>query len=242
MKQITSAWDNIRAGMRRLYPASNPHPLTVNEIFVPVGNAAADEIKLIVNPIIFHLPERAGRRGANLYIVVSGWLSFEKVGLRDAPLRTRGFGTQIGYFRAKQESLDHVYGAHYDIEEKQPGHPVFHSQMGPEMEFGEQIRATYTLTIPLHDVVSPILRNVRVPTAQMDVFSVIRQICADHLMSNASDQDVSDAFGAMVKSCGFFEGAAHRLPFLNSGTAVSCYRSLHWYSPPGSAQSTAAAG
>jgi hypothetical protein len=229
MNQITPAWDGLRAGMRRLYPASNPRPQTAAEIFIPESKPGADEIRFNVNPIIFHLPERPGRRGANLYIVLSGWLSFEKGNLRKERLRTHGFGTQVGYFRAKPELLEHVYGAHYDIDETQPGHPVFHSQIRSMAQLGEQVRTAYILATPVCDRVHPILRNVRVPTAQMDVFSVILQICADHLISSASDQDAKDAFSGMAGSCGFFDGVAHRLAYLNDGRAPSCYRSPHWY-------------
>ena len=71
VKQVTAAWEKIRAGMKRLFPASTPRPFSASEIFVPDDNAANYEVKLIIKPIIFHLPERAGRQ-ANLYIVLSG--------------------------------------------------------------------------------------------------------------------------------------------------------------------------
>jgi hypothetical protein len=230
LQRVCGAWDHVRAGMERMYQASNSRPSDGYEIFVPDNARTAGEVKLTVHPVIFNLPERANRRDTNLYIALSGWLSFEKAGLRNPPLRTRGFGTKVGYFRAKAELLEHVYGAHYDIEEAQAGHPVFHSQMGPEMDLGEKVKGTYRLGGHLKDSVSPILRNVRIPTAQMDVFSVILQICADHLIFEASGQEVKDAFAAMVQSCGFFTGAAHRMDFLNRG--ASCYRSTHWYSSP----------
>ena len=241
MNKIAPAWDAVRAGMRSLYPSSNPRPYSAAEIFVADTSASADEVKMIVNPIIFHLPERASGREADLYIVLSGWLSFEKANLRQSRLRTHSFGTQIGYFRAKPGSLEHVYGAHYDIDETQPGHPVFHAQMKSKIEFAERIMATYTLSTTICDRVSQILRNVRVPTAQMDVFSVILQICADHLMSSASDQQAKTSFAAMAKSCGFFDGAAHRLSYLNDGLAPCCYRSVHWYPEPASAATAQAA-
>src|SRR6266699_1038779 len=78
VKQVTSAWDNVRAGMKRLFPASSPRTFDAVQIFLPDASAP-DVVKLLVTPVIFNLPERAGRQaGANLYIVVSGWLSFEK--------------------------------------------------------------------------------------------------------------------------------------------------------------------
>jgi hypothetical protein len=66
----------------------------------------------------------------------------------------------------------------------------------------------------------------------MDVFSVFTQICADHLVYAKSSQEVKDAFDALRSSCNFFYGAAHRLTYLNSLPASSCYRSTHWYEAP----------
>jgi hypothetical protein len=199
------------------------------EIFSIDSNPTATEIKLNINPIILNLPERIGRPEANLYIAVSGWLSFEKTKLRER-LRTHGFGTRIGYFRTKPKVLEHVYGAHYDIEENLTGHPVFHSQMSSKIEFAEQVCEAFSLTAPLCDRMTYVLKNVRVPTAQMDVFAVILQLCADHLMSSQSGDEAKAAFATMVASCGFFDGAAHRFAYLNAGLAPSCYRSPHWYS------------
>jgi hypothetical protein len=232
MGHVERAWNQIRAGMRKLYYSSNPRPSNASDIFIPDVGGAAGEIKLIVKPIIFHLPERANRQDANLFIVVSGRLSFDSANLRSLPLKTRRFETKVGYFRARGRSLEHVYGAHYDLDETQPGHPVFHSQMAPQHCFGTKIIDTYNLSGPPDDHVSAILRNVRIPTAQMDVFSVILQICADHLIHSGSSQDVKDAFNTLVAACSFFAGAGHRLEFLNREPAISCYRSTHWYHTP----------
>jgi hypothetical protein len=79
------------------------------------------------------------------------------------------------------------------------------------------------------DHVQPLLRNVRTPSAQMDIFSVIAQICADHLIHEKSGIEVRQAFAKMRSECNFFIGAAHRMTYLNADVAPICYRSTHWY-------------
>ena len=77
-----------------------------------------------------------------------------------------------------------------------------------------------------------ILRNVRTPSAQMDIFAVITQVCADHLIGASSSPDVRSAFGILRNASDFFVGAAHRLAYLNTEPAIGCYRSKYWYDAP----------
>ena len=125
-----------------------------------------------------------------------------------------------------------MYGAHYDIDESKPGHPVFHSQISPQMSLMDDIKELFRKEWGGEDRVRQVLSNVRTPSAQMDVFSVIAQIFADHLMHGGSAQEVQDAFTKMRKACDFFKGAAHRMNYLNSAIAPHCYRSTHWYAGP----------
>lgn len=229
MNRIQQAWSDICAGMQKMYQSSSVRPSGLYDIFSIDSSGAAGEIRLNVSPVVFNVPERADRRDTNLFIVVSGWISFESANLRAAPLKTRAFGTKIGYFRAKGGMLEHVYGAHYDIDESQSGHPVFHAQISPQMGFSAHIVDTFHLEAVSHDFVKPILSGVRTPTAQMDIFSVFIQICADHLIFSKSNEETKIAFAALRDSCGFFSGAAHRLTYLNSEIAAACYRSNHWY-------------
>jgi hypothetical protein len=126
--------------------------------------------------------------------------------------------------------LEHIYGAHYDIDEKTPGHPVFHSQISPKMELLEHVKEQFRKeSDSKEDRVKFLLRNVRTPSAQMDVFSVIAQVCADHLMHAKSSIEVRKAFTKMRTECDFFVGAAYRMEFLNADIPRTCYRSTHWY-------------
>jgi hypothetical protein len=220
--------------MMKMAQATAVRPDNPYEVFQFDQQPDLNEVRLTIRPVVFNVPERAGRPEANLYIVVKGWLTFEEVDR--GQLKTKTFGTEIGYFRAKRGALEHVFGIHYDMDEEKPGHPVFHAQLGSLSEFKARISETFRVDGELSDQMNKVLRNVRIPSAQMDVFSVITQICADHLIGAAvPDQlakEVLIAFASLRKSCDFLTGAAHRLEFLSKPSASECYRSTHWYDSP----------
>ena len=237
---IHIAWQGIRTAIAQMDPSSQVRPANATDIFSPDGASA--EPKFNVGPVVFHLPERASdatraRRPSatnagesKLYIAISGWLCFGVPLATDARRTTLRFGTQVGYFRVKGNQLVHIYGVHYDMDEKLPAHPVFHGQMSSQVEFGTHVSRLFHLQLDIgDDLPGALLRNVRTPTAQMDVFSVITQIGADHLVSEASGPEVHAAFTQLRESCDFFMGAAGRLASLNSLPATHCYRSTHWY-------------
>lgn len=179
---------------------------------------------------MFHVPERANGGESNLYVAVLGWISFGAPLASDPRRTTLQFGTQVGYFRVKGGQLVHIYGVHYDMDETLPGHPVFHAQMSSQVELGTDVSRLFNLQLDTgDDLPGVLLRNVRTPTAQMDVFSVITQIGADHLVSEASGPEVHAAFARLRDACDFFMGAAGRLAYLSSLPATHCYRSTHWY-------------
>lgn len=227
--EIQTAWSAVCAGMQAMYQSTDVWPSSVHEIFHFSNEANDGEVDVDVGPIFFRVPERATRPNANLYIVVKGRLSFEVVTEPAKILRTKTFSTEIGYFRIKGDALEHVYGAHFDIDEGTIGHPVFHSQMRPKLELLVGLKARHSYQGEPENFVKQILRNVRIPSAQMDVFSVITQICADHLIYKDSGNEAQDAFRRVRESCNFFAGAAHRMDYLKEEPGRSCYRSTHWY-------------
>jgi hypothetical protein len=231
VKQLHKAWNDVRVGIGRMHQSSVVKPVDAFQIFSLEGAGPA-EVKFTIKPIVFNVPERANSRDLKLYIAIAGWLSFTGQEDPNGPVKTASFGTKVGYFRSKKGALQHVYGVHYDIDETTPGHPVLHGQISPQMEFGGDVLTLFHVDGHLEDLVNPILRNVRTPTAQMDVFSVITQICADHLIFADSGKEVREAFVGLRKACGFFVGVANRLAYLNSEPAISCYRSTHWYAAP----------
>lgn len=229
-QRVHAAWDAMRSGLQKIFPASDVRPTQPLEVFALVAGVGEDEVKFNVRPVVFKVPERATRQDSNLYVALKGWLSFEGPDFRTTPLRTKSFGTQVGYFRSKQGALEHVYGAHYDLDEATAGHPVFHAQVSPQMDMLADVNERFRKTFaePL-DSVRPLLANVRTPCAQMDVFSVVLQICADHLIHAGSPPQVQETFAKMRTACNFFIGAAHRMAYLNVPPASTCYRSTHWY-------------
>lgn len=189
--------------------------------------------KLDCGAAVFKLSERANTV-PDMYVVVQGSICVRESDSSGSSLQTMSFGTRVGYFRSKRDRLEHVYGVHYDMDERGDGHPVFHAQLGPAMEFASAIQNEFRLDAQLVDHVRPMLRNVRMPTAQMDFFSVCTQLCADHLMSGNPTDDhsqVISAFDDVRSACDFLQGAAHRMTYLNDGRALGCYRSYHWYGP-----------
>lgn len=232
LQRVEQAWGQVTHGMQQMYQQSSVRPASFHEIFRLDGTAPDDEVKLLVGPMVFNLPERANGSAANLFIVVEGWLSFEGPDFKATPLKTKGFGTEIGYFRRKAGRLEHIYGAHYDMDEKGTGHPVFHAQISPKHEFGARVNDQFRLNAEVINQMGIILGTVRTPSAQMDVFSVLTQICADHLIWEKSADEVRGAFKALRGAGTFLVGAAHRLDYLNTPPANTCYRSIHWYDAP----------
>ena len=226
-QQVEKAWEDAILGMKKMNSASAVLPSQPSKIFAD-DDAPQDVVKLNVGPVVFHVPERPDRP-PNLFIVVRGWLSFEGPDFKSRPLITRDFATRVAYFRSKPQQLEHVYGAHYDMNEQDGRHPVFHAQFGSYAECATHIKTLFKRVDAIDDCVGHVLRNVRIPTAQMDVFSVLTQICADHLLGETPAHEVSDGFQNMRAAGSFLMGAAHRMAFLGTGSAVRCYRATHWY-------------
>lgn len=226
--ELQVAWQGIQAAIKQMHPSSQTRPRSASDIFSP--DAGSSGPKFNVGPVVFHVPERANGSEPKLYVAISGWISFGAPLASDPRRTTLQFGTQVGYFRVKGEQLVHIYGVHYDMDETLPGHPVFHAQMSSQVGLGAEVSRLFRLQLDTgDDLPGALLRNVRTPTAQMDAFSVITQIGADHLVSEASGPEVHAAFAKLRDACDFFMGAAGRLAYLSSLPATHCYRSTHWY-------------
>lgn len=233
LKLIGEAWTEVIYRMSQMNQASLIKPKTHSEIFTLDEGAPDDEVKLNFGPIVFNVPERPNKDTPNLFVVVKGWLIIEPPEVGQKNLRTKNFGTEVAYFRKKEKNLAHIYGAHFDMDEHSPGHPIFHAQFGPKQDFIGAIHDLFKRDEEILNQVGEMLRTVRTPTAQMDIFSVITQICADHLMNKDSGHDVKNAFAQLRESSNILIGAAHRLPFLSDASAARCYRASHWYDAPG---------
>lgn len=229
LQRVADAWQSATFGLTQMYQASQVAPSSGFEIFRVDPDAPDDVVKLNFGPIVFYVPERPNRRGPDLFVVAKGWLTFEGPDFKAVPLRTKTFGTEVAYFRQKGGNLEHVYGAHYDMDEEKPGHPVFHAQFGAKEAFGVAVLELFKRDEVIVDRTGVVLGTVRTPSAQMDIFSVLAQICADHLMGPSPSAEVKKAFAGLRSSCDFLVGAAHRLAYLSGDHAAGCYRAAHWY-------------
>lgn len=229
---LSRAWQGICVSMRRMHPNTIIQPGNATDVFRPKDEPGGS--KFNVGPIVFGVPERAPEAPSyntvnNLFIAVEGWITFGPRRSAGEPRVTEEFGTQVGYFRRTRDELAHVYGIHYDMDERLHGHPVFHAQMAPQIKFAPTVEQYAKLAVSDFEWERGLLRNVRTPTAQMDAFSVITQIGADHLMSQFSGSEVRTAFKRLRAACDFFLGAGARIAYLNGPPASHCYRSTHWY-------------
>nr|WP_314122998.1 hypothetical protein [uncultured Brevundimonas sp.] len=230
--RVHTAWSKALLGLRQMDQSAAIRPDSAFDVFKLDQNAPDDVVKLNVGPIVLNVPERANRGRSDLYVVVEGWLVFEGDFAAASPLQTKSYGTNVAYFKRKGDDLEQVYGAHYDMDEVRFGHPVFHAQIGTNLDLAQSVKALFRLDLNVVSRMGSILGNVRLPSAQMDVFAAITQICADHLVGQNSAADVRRAFDDLRGASDFLVGAAHRLDYLNGAIAANCYQSRHWYSSP----------
>lgn len=221
-QQLNTKWNEIQGIVTRMNRLVDVKPSTGSEIFAVTPN---EHIRVDVSPIRFYLPERAKQATPNMHVVITGWIEFD--GTVDE-LRTTQFSTRVAYIRAKPSQFEHVYGTHYDQSKDHLGHPVFHAQVSSMKDLTSEIPGCEGST--LYDKVAPILSNVRTPTPQMDVFSVVEQVCADHLLWEESQDEVRGAFEELRKHCAFFKGSGHLMDRF-APTMANCCRSTHWYKP-----------
>jgi len=182
-------------------------------------------------PLLLIVPEKPMALNSDLHIVVQGHLEIDKEHLSaTGQFRTRSFGSKVGYFRMKADSIDHVYGAHFDIDLQNLSHPAFHGQMASFEEFKDTIQSYYESDLPkLNNPMQHILRNARIPTAQMDFFSFLMQVIADHLLAVSPSQSHRSAFMDLLTKSKALMGSGFLHPAFQAPNSALCYRSGHWY-------------
>ena len=228
-REVETAWSRAMHHLRQISQSSIVRPQTPAQVFSLDANTVNDVVKLSVGPVVLHVNERPSRPGPNLFIVVTGWMSFEGPDFKATPFRTRDFGTEVAYFRVKQDRLEHIFGAHYDMDDSDYRHPVFHVQLASRTESSSHVRDLFSQNRKVMDNMDRVFRTVRIPTAQMDVFSVLTQVCADHLIGQQPAPATTSAFEGIKDAASFFIGAGHKFEFLRTAPAPSCYRASHWY-------------
>ncbi|MFZ6776993.1 hypothetical protein ACO0LD_09160 [Undibacterium sp. Ji83W] len=230
LQQLVAQWDEVIAALNILKPSALVKPSDGWEIFQPDFDSQNGLINFEIKPAVFNLPERADDIKTELYVVARGRITVSRPATGDKTLlNTHSFATEVGYFRYSGQQLFHVYGAHYDFAHDELGHPAFHAQMKSFCEFSENIFEHFQVHCEVVDNVKGVLKTVRLPTAQMDVFSFYLQLCADHLLYKDSGKQERDAFSALLSKSDSMRGAGFKIPRLATEVARSCYRARHWY-------------
>src|SRR5579859_2487516 len=183
-KALISQWDEFRTYVGRINPSAISISPTDGFAVIKHVGSTAHTCNFEFAPVLFVLPERAGTTSSDLHVVIQGKLAIDRDHFAAGEkLRTSSFGTEAGYFRLRKESgFIHVFGAHYDFSLDALGHPVFHIHVKSFVEFGEILKTHYGMEdINVDDAMRSVLKSVRLPSAQMDAFSLFLQLVADHL-------------------------------------------------------------
>jgi hypothetical protein len=229
-RAVNQVWNVLQAELPKM--GGDARPKHAADAFAVVSVDAAG-IRLRVNPISFRVKEKAGSSGLLIYVTIEGDVLFSPNCTRQNLLTTQ-FATRVGYFReVDAQRLKHVFGVHYDYDGLLQAHPVYHSQMASMVSFIDHINRLYNTAFePIadeDDLVRGLLGNVRIPTAQMDPFSVFVQVVGDHLVSDASDPAVAAAFSNVRRSMAAFRSDPDAAPRLQQVLNLNCFRSHHWY-------------
>jgi hypothetical protein len=220
-KYLIEQWNEVTGALTKLNSVAEVRPYSGESVFAEAPGAPAGVVAFELKPVVFNLPERADDLSTDLYVVVSGRLAIQadSVG-RGQTLLTHDFSTQAAYFRRTKNALVHVYGAHYDFALDELGHPTFHMQLRSFADLAPHVQEQYRFQHEVKDGLGGVLRNVRLPCAQMDFFSFFTQLCADHLLFEDSEKEVRSVF---------LRGAGGRSERLTDESARNCYRAGHWY-------------
>ncbi|WP_144023053.1 hypothetical protein [Burkholderia sp. AU15512] len=229
-RRLIAQWGEVVAALNKFNAAAEVRPENGDSVFSEDPDAGDGIIAFDLKPVVFNLPERADNYSTDLFIVVGGRLSVRQDSVdKDVALLTHDFSTRAAYFRRTKKALIHVYGAHYDFALNELGHPTFHMQLRSFADLASLVRERYVVPDDFQDNVDGMLRNVRLPCAQMDFFSFFSQLCADHLIFKDSEKEVRAAFNQLITKSSFLRGAGARSERLVDEAAHGCYRSSHWY-------------
>jgi len=228
-RALIAQWVNLKACIARL----NSNVLVREQDTFRPSNSTETQSCFDVTPVLFQLPERANDTSSDLFVVVRGMLSLDRRHFQlTKQLRTTSFSTEAGYFRLTGggKRMQHVYGAHYDFAGNELGHPVFHVQIRSFAKFREEIEKYYPQDdVDFEDSMKNVLKTVRLPSAQMDAFSVFLQLVADHLIWKNSRQDELQQFCELLAQSKSIQGAGFVIDRLQRPPACECYRAAHWY-------------
>ncbi|CAE6762306.1 hypothetical protein XA1311A_19470 [Xanthomonas arboricola] len=231
LRKLRNAWDNARGFFEELGGEIDPPQATSIFVHDNAGPATPGATTFNIKPITFVVPERANSPYDQIFIVAQGRIGICTIDAN--ALNTKDFSTEVAYFRRQDDGdrnslkLDHVYGAHFDYAPGQPGHPLFHAQMNDMDELKKVVEAKYRVpTDNGSNFMSSILRNTRLPTAQMDMFAFMLQVAADHLICEVSTPAQMKTLKDLADEVSAVKGTQDLIQAITNN---QCTRSVHWY-------------
>src|SRR5258708_31910595 len=182
LQRLATQWDGLVRNLQVLNPRVVVVPDSGYEVFKVSGqHPLQGSTRIDMNPLALQVPERGNDPEHNIFIAVSGFLYFDTEAFQDKRLVVNKFGTRVAYFGKVQDRFDHVFGAHFDYSENELGHPLFHGQIRNLEDMFNVISSQLDVDGEVQNGLVKVLSTVRVPTAQLDVFSLLLQVFADHL-------------------------------------------------------------
>ena len=225
--------------IRRTRYFTLPRSFSFNEVFSLSENDKG--FSCTVKFITLQFNDRYGSSGKKvIFAVIEGRFNLELDETDPDGLVIENPQTKLSYFRKKVQvgvrhpHFEHCFGVHYDFDDVLIGHPLYHSQFKPMMDHFDVVVRNFFLEegaeyrLP-DNKMEGIPRNVRIPTAQMDVFSVLLQIVADHGASESSTHDERERFSGFRELCFRMRGGIGRSENIKASVSRSCFRSPHWY-------------
>jgi hypothetical protein len=233
--KLVEEWRRAITELSRLGTVS-VRPSDPRAVIRVADGVSQDVIGVAVDPVVLSVPERASP-SKRLYVHIMGWFEFSRACWDERKiLETVRVSAEAAYFRSHKKRLTLVHGAHYDHTPSHLGHPVFHMQLrGSLFEYGGFIQQQFGIEGEISDGIRETLRNVRSPSAQVDIFSLLLQVGADQLLHQSSGREERRAFNrlrSMAELCGPLcrDGAPEQgVPSSRPDTSFRCYRARHWY-------------
>ncbi|MBI3775430.1 MAG: hypothetical protein HY273_07740, partial [Gammaproteobacteria bacterium] len=99
--KLTAIWDDTYNGLKQMSAFAEAKPSSGCDLFEQIEDEnAPEEICVRVKPFVLNVPERANDMTIDLYIVISGRMTFDKNELvNNDRLVTLDFSTKAAYFR-----------------------------------------------------------------------------------------------------------------------------------------------
>lgn len=92
---------------------------------------------------------------------------------------------KVTYYKTEEGTATPLLAVHYDFDvPAQPAHPIFHAQLGTTT-FAENELDDVGFRRQIQPAENPFYGNLRIPTAYMNLASVLLGIAADHLPPTA---------------------------------------------------------